>query len=913
MKKRKKGVSFLSSFAKITPHLLLLGLLACGAGGGAPGAPRRGGEEIKGSAAGTTRPAALEVEEREEGKAGTERRAEMSGTEGEKGRETKRGEGGEGAGGLPSREEIAKLPPDGGPEFNRLIFEKSPYLLQHARNPVDWYPWGEEAFAKARREGKPIFLSVGYSSCHWCHVMERESFSNEEIAAILNEYFVAIKVDREERPDIDEIYMTATQVFTGSGGWPNSVFLLPDGRPFYAGTYFPPEDRYGRIGFKSLLLRLAEIYRTRREDVEEQARQLSEAMKRVAEHGAAASSASFRLEDVDRLVSEAMARYSADFDAANGGFGSAPKFPPHTRLRLLFDLAASRAPERDTAARFALETLDAMAAGGIQDHVGGGFHRYSTDAVWLVPHFEKMLYDNALLLWSYAEGYARSREPYYRIVAAHLVEWLNREMTVGGAGFASALDADAGGEEGATYLWRVSELEEVLSGPDASFARGIFGVEEKGNFVDPTIGRPDGRNILHFPDRSRRVAMRFGMAYKDFLRRYREVTEELLTARNGRIQPFRDDKVIAAWNGLAIAGLAHAGRIFGEEEWIARAEEAAGFLEKNLSKKGRLARAWRMGEAMGDGVLNDYAFFIDGLLELHEATGKRRYLGEARRLADEMLEHFEDESSGGFFATADDGEKLLFRSKEATDRAVPSGNGVAARVLFRLGRLTGKKAYSEAALRTVRAFGILLERAPTAVETLLDAVWTERHGRGAGAPAKGVSRRKSEETAGGKKSDDFPEIGYGGKRIAVSDAAHVRGALYVAEAARGEKNRGESKGIAGGIPFRIVLRIEPGWHINSHRPRQEYLRPTTVTVAEKRGYRLKEVSYPQGKEKRLGFSKEALSVYEGEIVIHGVLEHVGGEEREGAEEQGRRLAGILSVAVQTCNDERCDRPERIQF
>ena len=605
---------------------------------------------------------------------------------------------------LPPTDLIRTLPPDGGSEFNRLIFQTSPYLLQHARNPVDWRPWGEEAKALARAENKPIFLSVGYSSCHWCHVMEHESFENKEIAELLNRHFIPVKVDREERPDLDDLYMLATQLMTGRGGWPNSVWLLPDGRPWYAGTYFPPEDRGPQIGFKNLLIRLAEIWSTRRTDVEEQARQLTEAIARHAAAPGAAETVS-----VDDLLEQALSIWRDTYDLQHGGFGDAPKFPPHTALDLLLDLAATRGDQ--SLLNLATGTLDAIARGGIRDHIGGGFHRYSTDARWLLPHFEKMLYDNAQLAWAFTRAHRLTRRADYAEAARTTLDWIAREMRGPEGGFFSALDADCDGEEGRFYVWRHEEIVNVL-GPEkgALFCRQ-YQIHLDGNYHDEATGRRTGFNIPHLDDW-------IPLAEADRLRAARA---RLLECRNQRIWPGLDDKRLTGWNGLAIKAFAAAARTFDDAHYLEVAQGAARFLLRDLVVDGELMRVWRADRAHVPAFLEDYAGFVVGLLHLHRADGSIQWLEAAHHWAKRMSERFQDPDTGRLHPTGVQNEPLLARLPDVFDQAMPSSTSMAIEALVELSELSGEEALRDAAAKACRAALPLSRRYPAGCAALLKA------------------------------------------------------------------------------------------------------------------------------------------------------------------------------------------------
>jgi uncharacterized protein YyaL (SSP411 family) len=606
---------------------------------------------------------------------------------------------------LPPAEVRMHLPPDGGTNFNRLIHATSPYLLQHARNPVDWFPWGPEALEKAKREDKPIFLSVGYSACHWCHVMEHESFEDAAVAKLLNELCVPVKVDREERPDLDDLYMVATQIMTGRGGWPNSVWLLPDGRPWYAGTYFPREDRGGQPGFKTLLARLDEVWKSRRPDIEQQAAALTSAIQQNAA-AAVSNAAPATRADLQATLEQALRALEEDYDPRHGGFGGAPKFPPHSTLRLLL-AAHARDPQPGRLAMIQ-GTLDAMQAGGIHDHVGGGFHRYATDARWFLPHFEKMLYDNAQLARLYAEACRVTSNAAYAATARDTFDWVLRDMADPAGGFHSALDADSEGEEGRFYVWSRDQLEAVLGPEQAdSFARA-YGFTADGNYREEASGHATGANIPFLAPGAPRPEL------ADALRKLRE-------ARAQRVWPARDDKVLTAWNGLMIGALAIGSRDLGEPRYLAAATRAAEFLLTRMRHEGRLLRSWRDGQAHIPAYLDDHAALVDALLDLHEVTNEPRWRDEALAVARAMVALFRDEQDGTFYFTAPDHEQLLTRSKDAFDQAAPSGNGLAARALIRLGRSLGARNWIEQGGDILRALRPAMQRSATGSGTLLEA------------------------------------------------------------------------------------------------------------------------------------------------------------------------------------------------
>jgi uncharacterized protein YyaL (SSP411 family) len=580
---------------------------------------------------------------------------------------------------------------------NRLANETSPYLLQHKDNPVDWYPWGDEAFTKARAEDRPVLLSVGYSACHWCHVMEHESFENDAIARQMNEGFVSIKVDREERPDIDSIYMAAVQSMTGRGGWPMTVFLTPDGTPFYGGTYYPPEDRGGMPAFPRVLAAVLDAYRSKRDEIDRQGEAI---IASIAQSTSLPPGGGEIQEDVLNGAFEAIER---SYDAEFGGFGSAPKFPQAMTLTFL-----ARYYHRTKNAK-ALEmlehTLRAMAHGGMYDQVGGGFHRYSTDAVWLVPHFEKMLYDNALLARAYLDAYRITGKHFYLRIVEETLDYVLREMTHDTGAFYSTQDADSEGEEGKFCLWTPQEFRDVLGEEAEEFAR-YFDVTDAGNF--------EGKNILH-------VSMRGGGEdpEPEFEHRLREARRKLYEARERRVHPSLDNKVLSAWNGLMLRAMAEAALFLGNERYRDAAVRNADFLLANMRPNGRLLRTWKEGEAKIAGYLEDYADVIDGLLATYSATFELRYLRSARELADGMLDLFWDDAIGGFYDTGRDQEALVVRPRDLFDNATPAGTSVAIDVLLRLALLTGNDDYERRAVACLRTLAPYVPQAATAFGHLL--------------------------------------------------------------------------------------------------------------------------------------------------------------------------------------------------
>ncbi|HLZ35228.1 MAG TPA: aldo/keto reductase, partial [Nitrospira sp.] len=583
---------------------------------------------------------------------------------------------------------------------NRLIHETSPYLLQHAYNPVEWYPWGPEALQLAKEKNRPILLSIGYSACHWCHVMERESFESEAIAAIMNRHFICIKVDREERPDLDEIYMAATVTMNhGQGGWPMTVMLTPEQQPFFAGTYFPPEDRWGRPGFPSLLKKIAEVWGKDSAGVRSQAQDLTARLKREWQAPAPVTIS-------DSVLDEVVRDFSQDFDAHFGGFGSAPKFPPAAALSLL--LRCYRRTGDAKALEMVTKTLDAMAAGGIYDHIGGGFARYSTDERWLVPHFEKMLYDNALLARTYLEAYQVTGQSFYRQVVTEVLDYILREMSDSEGGFYSATDADSEGVEGKFFVWTPVQIRAVLHNEeDARRFCACYDVTEQGNW--------EHKNI---PNRMRpieSVARELDLTVDELRDTIRRVRPLLYEARKQRVPPALDDKIITAWNGMMISAMAEAGRVLGDSNYVGAARRAADFLLRaHRTTGGRLLRTSRQGRAHLDAVLEDYAYFGEALVDLYEACGEDRYLDAARELAERLVESFQDVDRGGFYTTSSDHETLILRGREGADGATPSGNAVAAFLLARLSFHHDRPDFREAAIGALRAYGKQMARYPRA-------------------------------------------------------------------------------------------------------------------------------------------------------------------------------------------------------
>ncbi len=590
---------------------------------------------------------------------------------------------------------------------NRLAKESSPYLLQHANNPVDWYSWGEEALHKAKAEDKPIFLSIGYSACHWCHVMEHESFEDEQIAALMNELFVNIKVDREERPDLDSVYMDAVVAISGHGGWPMSVFLTPDGVPFYGGTYFPPTQRYGMPSLEQVLKTIAHIYHDQKEDVRKNGTAL------LARMGGGIPLQSG--DSLDPAVPElALQSLSRTFDWTNGGFGSTPKFPQPMTYDFL--LRAYHRNRRATVLEMVELTLHKMAYGGMYDQLGGGFHRYSVDSIWLVPHFEKMLYDNALLARLYLHTCQLTGKPFYRRIVEETLDYVVREMTHAGGGFYSTQDADSEGEEGKFFLWTPDEIKAILGEEEGTIFCQAYDVTPGGNF--------EGKSILNIPTPFDKVTTELKLTLDELTDILRQGKAKLFAAREKRVKPGRDEKIITAWNGLMLAAFAEAARVLHRSDYQEIAIRNAEFVLSTMRKEGRLFRTWKAepGEAKLMGYLEDYAFYADGLLALYQTTLDPRWFQEARALMEVGLERFQDKENGGFFDTANDHEQLVTRPKNLQDNATPCGNSMAVRVLLMLATYTGQARYETPALQVLTSLQGPMSQYPGAFAHWLGAL-----------------------------------------------------------------------------------------------------------------------------------------------------------------------------------------------
>ena len=741
--------------------------------------------------------------------------------------------------------------PKPGARRNQLAGEASPYLQLHVYNPVDWYPWGAKALEKARLEDKPIFLSVGYSTCYWCHVMEREVFSDEKIAALMNESFVNVKVDREERPDIDEIYMQATRLLTGSGGWPNSVFMTPEGKPFFAGTYFPPADSEGRAGFPTIVAGLAKRWKEQRAEVVARAEQVAAAIAAGFE-SRQTGAASF---DPKELLARSVESLARQFDEEHGGFGERTKFPSPPQLELLLAAHQRRVPGR--AAEMLRKTLDEMAYGGIHDHLAGGFHRYSTEPTWSIPHFEKMLYDNAQLVGLYARAHRVFGDPLYRQVAEGIAAYLASEMTHPLGGLHSAQDAEVAGEEGGSYLWTEQQVVGVVGAEDARELLASYRIVP----VDRGGAGPGALRLRTPIEKSLvRTGAKDAAALVD---RFASHRAKLLARRSQREQPLRDDKVLAAWNGLAIRGLVDAGVELGHPEYVDQAARAANFVLSRLQDRdGRLRRSYIAGQAREYAVLDDYVFLADGLVALHSASGDPRWLPHARRLADHMIAEHEGPPGTGFYlqSSARDPGDLFVRPRILTDNVMPAGNTVALRVLRDLAMYTGDARYREAADRTQLALGDLFERAPAAVGTAVRSL--------ASGPQLPAPPRKRAATGTSPPRLALDRIPTG--RDFVSGRLERRGSIAV-----------------------VVLEIAEGWHVNANPASLDFLIPTKVQAADGGAV---DVRYPKGSPYHPRFSREPLSVYEGAVQIP-------------VETKARKL----SLTFQACDDSSCLPPETVEL
>ena len=614
---------------------------------------------------------------------------------------------------IPGPDQLRLLPRDGGPDFNRLVFEKSPYLLQHAANPVDWHPWNEEAFQKAKNQDKPVFLSIGYSTCHWCHVMEHESFEDPQVASLINENFIPIKVDREERPDLDQIYMAVCQAVTGTGGWPLTIILTPDREPFFAGTYFPKESRFGRTGLMELIPKLAELWQTKRGELLESADQIVSFLRQDNQP------ASGELEK--EIFDKAYQQLSGRFDSLQGGFGSAPKFP--SAHNLIFLLRYWHHSGQDHALDMVEKTLQKMRLGGIFDQVGFGFHRYSTDPNWLLPHFEKMLYDQAMLVMAYVEAYQATGKSEYAQTAREILSYVLRDMTSPEGGFYSAEDADSEGEEGLFYLWTPAEFREYLGDKGSDLFINLLNLKEGGNFSDESTKTKTGQNIIYLNKSLIEIAQEIDLSENQLIELWNKTRQMLFDIREKRIHPLKDDKILTDWNGLMIAACAKAASVLEEPLYALAAKNAADFIWDRLrAEDGKLLKRYRDGEAGLPAHLDDYAYLVWGFLELYEAVFDPVYLKRAIDLNQMMLSEFWDDQNGGLFFTAEGQADLIVRKKEIYDGAVPSGNSIAAFNLLRIGRMTANPELEEKARLIGSAFSDQVAPTPMGYTQLLSAM-----------------------------------------------------------------------------------------------------------------------------------------------------------------------------------------------
>ncbi len=778
---------------------------------------------------------------------------------------------------------------DAAKPANRLARSASPYLLQHAHNPVDWYPWGPEAFERAKKENKPIFLSVGYAACHWCHVMEKESFSDASIAALMNEAFVCVKVDREERPDVDAVYMAALQAFSGGGGWPMNMILMPDGRPFFGMTYMPPRDRDGDEGFATLIARVRAAWRDNRAELERDASNLASAARRLA----AAEAGMFRRGPVRKDIAAHTLQELADqFDPNYGGFGStsrqpkAPKFPEPSILMFLWEMAENPAVLGDAgkakqASDMVLTTMDNIARGGIRDHLGGGIHRYSTDRYWTVPHFEKMLYDNALWLSATATAFARTGDPRWQAEVQDTVTFLKSTMTQPEGGFDSSLDADTDGQEGLTYLWTKSEVTEAIKGQaEADLFLWVYGLKLPPNFENRD-------HILAISERWSSLIQENKLTEPEIRARLVPLRQKLLEIRNRRKQPFKDDKCLTSWNGLAIGGLADSARLAKHPEALKLAESAARFLLDRHIRPSGLVHVSR-GEAISpDGpFLEDYAYFVDGLLKLHAASGDAKWLDHARKLAAEMIDRFEDKKHGGFFETVEGSTDLFVRPRNWFDSALPSPAGVATIVLVELARLTKDVRFVATASRSVDAASGYFTTAPDSVLSFVRAaakLQADSPLVAAAAPMP-VEDPKPVEPPARKKPRPV--------KAALADKSPVA--------------------VKAGEPAIVTVKlvIDDGYHTYANPPTDDTAKPTELKLDESASgpVRLLAVEYPEGKQKQLSSTGlEPVAIYEKEAVLKARIEVP-------ADTPAGKVSIVLVVDYQVCTDQFCLPPakERIQ-
>ena len=795
---------------------------------------------------------------------------------------------------------------------NRLAKETSPYLLLHANNPVDWYPWGPEAFAKAKKEGKLIFLSVGYSSCYWCHVMERKVFMNEAIAKNLNRDYICIKVDREERPDIDDIYMTALQVYyqaigaPSNGGWPLSLFLTPEGKPIAGGTYFPPEDTEGTQGFPTVIANLNDLWKNKRDQLLGNADIVANETQRLMRPKPSMQS----VELSDKLVDIVFAASASSFDPDYGGIDfqftrpDGPKFPTPAKLSFL-QKRIEKAPNADVEKMLDM-TLMQMASGGIRDHVGGGFHRYSVDRRWNVPHFEKMLYDQAQLANIYTRAYGTSKRPFYKQVVEETFDFVGREMTSPEGGFYSAIDAETNGVEGEFYVWDATEIDNVLGDAAPAF-KAAYRVKDLSDFEHGNVLR---LSLKRLPKTESANLVIPGKS-EDWRERdeFTISRQKLLEVRNRRKKPLRDEKIQTGWNGLMITAYANAARQFSRPEYAKIAEDAANFvLTKLKSSDGRLLHSYAGGQAKLNAYLDDYAYLIEGLLALHDATDDPKWLKSAKQLQDEQLRNFLDEDNGGFFFTSHNHEELLARTKNCYDGVMPAGNSVSARNLIRLAKRTGTDAYLDEARATIELFVTNLEQSPRGYANLALATMELLETDGGEKPA-------STETTDASPAGDVVQA-------SAKEGANDKEPLILLAEQKDDKAKPGAKkdDIVKGRAYLstdklpagstcdvvILIDVKEGWHVNSNPPSQDFLKPTVVEFQSKLAVEFTEVKYPKGHGFKAADSDEEISVYEGEVQVRGKLtvpEKAGGQTDEME----------ITIKYQPCNDKGCLPPKSIKL
>lgn len=809
--------------------------------------------------------------------------------------------------------ETTKSKKEAHPFTNRLAKETSPYLLLHQHNPVDWYPWGQEAFEKAKKENKIIFLSVGYSSCYWCHVMERLVFENPEIAKYMNQHFVNIKVDREERPDIDDIYMTSLSVYfhligaPANGGWPLSMFLTPDREPFAGGTYFPPTDQGGQMSFPRVLQRVHELWSKDKNQVSQSAKIIAKEVARLQKEEAAVEPILIE----SKLVQAGIKSINSGYDEEFGGIDfsevnpNSPKFPMVSKLILLqYELqSSSQNTKSEESAKVLYHTLDAMANGGIYDHLGGGFHRYSTDRYWHVPHFEKMLYDNGQLTSLYANAFDKTGNIQYKKVTEGIVDFVLREFTDPKGGFYSALDAETDGVEGKHYAWSLSEIKNSL-GEDYSLFAEFYGLNEPQRF--------EHGYVLHRVISLKKFAEEKKLPSEVIENKLTTMGQNLHAIRNKRKPLLVDDKILTSWNGLMIEGMATAGRVLKRPDYTAAAEKAAQFILDHMrNQQGHLYRSYRAGQPRLNAYLDDYAFLAQGLLALHEATGKQKWFDQARQLTDLQIELFWDAKEHGFFFTSHDHEQLIARTKNAYDGAVPSGNSISTRNLIKLYKLTNQEKYRQHADQTLQLFGRIIKRYPGRCSQLVQAVGEYLES----------SPNTQNQSAIRIPMGDFVSIQethqeedqHSEQLAAVNPGVELLLAAGLGQTAK-------KKELVSAKPYlsvdklqsgktckvAVVLTIEDGWHINTNPSKPDFLVPTTFTIKSSQNIKLGNVKYPKGHAFNVTGFDEPLQVYEKQVIIRGTLEVP-------ANSGGKEEVLELKIKYQACNDKSCIRPTTISL